>query len=51
MLSAGKLRFSTMGEEGDQMLFPTLCVCLCVQCRDLMDINIEETVINALTTL
>lgn len=47
MLSAGKLRFSAVGEEGDQMLFPSACV----QDTYLMDINIEETVINALTTL
>lgn len=28
MLSAGKLRFSVVGEEGDQMLFPNVCVCV-----------------------
>lgn len=56
MLSAGNLRFSAVGKEGDQMLFPNVCVCegierITVLYTYLMDINTEETIINTLTTL
>lgn len=56
MLSAGNLRFSTVGKEGDQMLFPNVCVCVWIEritvlYTYLMDINKEETIISTLTTL
>ena len=60
MLSAGNLRFSAVGKGKDRVLFPNVCVCVCV-CAGierirvlynyLMDINVEETIINTLTTL
>lgn len=54
MLSAGNLRFSTVGKEGDRMLFPDVCAWIewvTVLYTYLMDINMEETIISTLTTL
>lgn len=60
MLSAGNLRFSAVGKGKDRVLFPNVRVCVCVHAgierirvlyNYLMDINMEETIINTLTTL
>lgn len=63
MLSAGNLRFSAVGKEkGSGVIREPVCVRACQRARGgierirapytyLMDINIEETIINTLTTL